>query len=58
MGLRSLAVYGLPIGLLISGGLADIWTIQIALLINAIVGIVFGIGIAISISSLWRYRQH
>lgn len=56
MGLRSLAVYGLPIGLLISGGVADIWTIQIALLINAIVGIVFGIGITISISSLWRYR--
>ena len=42
MGLRSLAVYGLPLGLLASGFLAEILGASLALVVNGAVGIVFG----------------
>ncbi len=55
MGLRSLAVYGLPLGLLGSGFLAEILGAPLALVVNGLVGIVFGITIAVAIRGVWRY---
>ena len=55
MGLRSLAVYGLPLGLLASGFLAEILGASLALVVNGLVGIVFGIIIAVAIRGVWRY---
>jgi MFS family permease len=56
MGLRSLAVYGLPIGLLLSGALADGMSVKVALIVNATVGIAFSVIIAAFLSMLWRQR--
>ena len=56
MGLRSLAVYGLPLGLLASGFLAEILGASLALAVNGAVGIVFGVAIAVAIRGVWRYR--
>ena len=56
MGLRSLAVYGLPLGLLASGFLAEILGASLALVANGLVGIVFGIAIAMATRGMWRYR--
>jgi predicted MFS family arabinose efflux permease len=50
MGVRSLAVYGLPMGLLISGVIAELFGIRLALAINSIVGLV---GTAIA-ALIWR----
>ncbi len=55
MGLRSLAVYGLPLGLLASGFLADILGAPFALIANGLAGIVFGLGIAVVTRAVWRY---
>ena len=55
MGLRSLAVYGLPLGLLASGFLADILGAPLALVLNGLVGIVFGLAIAVATRGIWRY---
>ena len=57
MGLRSLAVYGLPIGLLLSGALADGSSVKVALIVNASVGIIFAVVIAVSLSELWRHHR-
>ena len=57
MGLRSLAVYGLPIGLLLSGAMADRLSVKVALIVNATVGIVFAVVIAAFLSELWRHRR-
>jgi MFS family permease len=57
MGLRSLAVYGLPIGLLLSGALADASSVQVALTVNATVGMIFTVVIAASLSKLWRHHR-
>jgi len=57
MGLRSLAVYGLPIGLLLSGALADVFSVKIALIVNAAGGIVFAVGITVFLSELWRHHR-
>ncbi len=54
MGLRSLAVYGLPIGLLLSGALADGLSVEFALIVNATIGLVFATGIAVVMSEIWR----
>jgi predicted MFS family arabinose efflux permease len=54
MGIRSLAVYGLPIGLLISGALADAFGVHTALIINAVVGILFTMLIAAWLRQLWH----
>ena len=55
MGLRSLAVYGLPLGLLASGFLAEILGAAPALALNGLVGIAFGVVIAVAIRGVWRY---
>ena len=55
MGLRSLAVYGLPLGLLASGFLAEILGVPLALVANGLVGIVFGVAIAVTIRGVWLY---
>ena len=54
MGLRSLAVYGLPIGLLISGAIADGLGVQTALAINGVVGIVITVAIVLRFRGVWR----
>ena len=55
MGLRSLAVYGLPLGLLASGALADLLGASVALTVNGAIGIAFGILIAVLTRQVWRY---
>ena len=54
MGLRSLAVYGLPLGLLASGAIADTLGIQLALLGNGAIGIVITIAIVLALREIWR----
>ncbi len=54
MGLRSLAVYGLPLGLLASGAIADTLGITLALIGNGIIGIAVTIAIVAAIKSIWR----
>jgi len=53
MGLRSMAVYGLPMGLLVSGALADSLGAPLALAINAGLGMVLTALIALSLRKLW-----
>ena len=40
LGLRQLAVYGLPLGLLLSGVMADKSGVSFALLVNGVMGLV------------------
>ena len=54
MGLRSLAVYGLPIGLLASGAVAERFGTPVAFLINGGLGIVLTAAIATRLRGLWR----
>ena len=54
MGLRSLAVYGLPLGLLASGAIAETLGITVALIGNGIVGIGFTIVIVLALRGIWR----
>ena len=54
MGLRSLAVYGLPIGLLASGAIADTLGITVALVTNGVIGVAITALIAIALRSIWR----
>ena len=54
MGLRSLAVYGLPLGLLASGAIADTLGIQLALLGNGAIGIAITIAIVLALREIWR----
>ena len=53
-GLRSLAVYGLPIGLLVSGGMADAFSVSTALAINGVIGIVVTVVIVLRFRGVWR----
>ena len=55
MGLRSLAVYGLPLGLLASGALADLFGAPTALAINGGIGITLGVAIPLWTRRMWRY---
>ena len=52
LGIRHLAVYGLLIGILISGAMADTWDAPVALLVNSLTGI--GIVILMQVSGLLR----
>ena len=52
-----MAVYGLPIGLLASGGLANVLGITAALAISAIVGMAFTVLVAVRLSALWRLSR-
>lgn len=53
-GLRSLAVYGLPLGLLASGAIADTFGISAALIANGSIGIIATIIIVLPLKSMWR----
>jgi hypothetical protein len=55
MGLRSLAVYGLPVGLLASGAMADTFGVSVALLINGSVGVTVAIAISLRLRRLWTH---
>ena len=55
MGLRSLAVYGLPVGLLASGATADAFGASTALLINGAVGVTVAIAISLWLRRLWKH---
>lgn len=59
LGVRHLAVYGLPIGIFISGSLADIGGAPFALIINALTGMLIISSMQISGFSkqLWSVRQ-
>ena len=52
LGVRHLAVYGLLIGVLISGAMADAWGVPIAFLVNSLVGV--GIVALMSVFGLLR----
>ncbi|MCI0440564.1 MAG: MFS transporter [Chloroflexi bacterium] len=54
MGVRSLAVYGLPLGLLISGALADALGAPVAIALTMSVGLAFTILVAARFHALWR----
>ena len=54
MGLRSLVVYGLPLGLLASGAVAETLGITLALVGNGVIGIVFTAAIVLAIREIWR----
>jgi len=56
MGMRSMAIYGLPLGLLMTGAIADLWSAPIALAIDASIGLVLSLLIILKLRSLWRYR--
>ena len=52
LGIRHLAVYGLLIGILISGAMADAWDAPVALLVNSLTGI--GVVVLMQVSGLFR----
>ena len=54
MGARSLAVYSLPLGLLVSGALADIFGAPAALAIVSVFGVVATLLITVGVRDLWR----
>jgi MFS family permease len=54
MGARALAVYSLPLGLLISGALADVFGAPLAMAVFAMVGVLFTALIAVWLRRLWR----
>ena len=54
MGLRSLAVYGLPLGLLVSGAIADTLGIAVALAANGVIGIAITAAIVLALRGIWR----
>lgn len=57
MGVRSFAVYGLPMGLLLSGAAADAYGAPAALMLNGAIGIGFTGLIALRIQGLWGVRE-
>ncbi len=57
MGVRSLAVYGLPMGLLISGVIADFYGAPTAIVLNMTIGIGLTALIAVRFKGLWRARE-
>ena len=54
LGLRSLAVYGLPLGLLASGAIADTLGITFALIGNGVIGIAITATIVLTLREIWR----
>ena len=54
LGLRSLAVYGLPLGLLASGAIADTVGITFALIGNGVIGIAITVAIVLALRGIWR----
>lgn len=54
MGVRMLAVYGLPMGLLLGGALAEAFGIQATITIYGVVGLVLTAFAAVAWPELWR----
>ncbi len=54
MGLRSLAVYGLPLGLLASGAIADTLSITVALVANGVIGVAITAAVVLALRGIWR----
>jgi len=54
MGARSLAVYGMPMGLLVAGALAETQGAPFAVAFNSLVGIVAVLVVATSLRKLWH----
>ncbi len=54
MGVRSLAVYGLPIGLLIAGALANLYGAPFAITMDTLVGMLLTMLIAVKFNRVWR----
>jgi MFS family permease len=57
MGMRSMAVYGLPLGLLMTGAIADLWSAPGAVAINASIGLALTLVIVLKLRDIWRYRN-
>lgn len=53
MGFRGMAIYGLPMGLLISGFFADNVGITTTLAVNGVVGIVLTIAVVLGLKKIW-----
>ena len=54
MGVRSLAVYGLPMGLLLAGAMADVLGAPAALAISVVTGMALTMTVAVRLKGLWR----
>ena len=57
MGVRSMVVYALPIGLLISGALADKFGAPMALAASGFLGLALTVGVAMRLKSLWSLHS-
>ncbi len=57
MGLRQLAVYSLPLGLLISGTIAELWGVRAAILVDGLLGIFLVIGCFIVWPDILKVRS-
>ena len=57
MGLRQLAVYSLPLGLLISGTIAEMWGVKVAIFIDGLMGILLVMGCVVIWPTLWNISQ-
>ena len=57
MGLRQLAVYSLPLGLLISGTIAEIWGVKAAIFVDGLLGVVLIIGCFIVWPEILKVRS-
>ena len=54
MGARSLAVYGMPMGLLVAGALAEAQGAPFAVAFNSLVGVMAVLVVATSLRKLWH----
>jgi len=57
MGLRQLAVYSLPLGLLISGTIAEMWGVKVAIFLDGLMGILLVMGCVVIWPTLWNVSQ-
>ena len=57
MGLRQLAVYSLPLGLLISGTIAEIWGVKAAIFVDGLLGVFLIIGCFIVWPEILKVRS-
>jgi MFS family permease len=57
MGLRQLAVYSLPLGLLISGTIAEMWGVKVAIFVDGLLGILLVTGCVVLWPTLLDVRQ-
>jgi MFS family permease len=57
MGLRQLAVYSLPLGLLISGTIAEMWGVKVAIFLDGLMGILLVMGCVVIWPTIWSVSQ-